>query len=99
MSEEGVSAMKYLGFALTCLVLFVVTACGGREMVADCSYEGPGSTYCHWDASDLKPGQQTEVCCPADHPYCGGVGLTCPAGYCCDTKPVPGPVTGGPASG
>jgi hypothetical protein len=88
--------MKHLLFGLTCLVLFVVvSACGGREMVAVCD-EGPGWNACVWNPDDLKPGQASSLCCPPSAHWCGGVGLNCPPGYCCEQEPVPGPVTGGP---
>lgn len=69
-------------FLLTSLFVgLVVSACGGGTLTADCKSD----TYCHW--SEVPTGKHTELCCPADYPYCGAEGTDCPVGDCCGTKP------------
>lgn len=94
--------MRY--FVATSIVVVLLTllasntGCGGRVETLACnrSDEGPGWNPCSWDPSDVPPGRPSEVCCPPSAPYCGGVGLDCPPGYCCVQQPIPGPVSGGP---
>lgn len=69
----------------TCVSLFVLlSACGGREMVADCSYMGQGSTYCRAPDDTRSEGG---YCCPSSHPYCGTPNTNCPVGDCCNAPP------------
>jgi hypothetical protein len=61
-------------------VLFVLVACGGRELVADCH----GQTFCESPDDHREYGGQ---CCTIAYPYCGVVGTNCPPGECCSSKP------------
>jgi len=80
----GGQVKKHIIALLTLTLVLVCVNCGGREMEADCSTFGPGSTYCRWHIDN----RYAELCCPATYPYCGREGTNCPVGKCCNSVPL-----------